>query len=43
MIEVEGLISVETFETCPQLGRFTLRDEGRKIQGRFGSLEIKKK
>ncbi len=28
-IQVEKLICVEKFENVPQLGRFTLRDEGR--------------
>uniref|UniRef100_A0A7S0IV71 GTP-eEF1A C-terminal domain-containing protein n=1 Tax=Calcidiscus leptoporus TaxID=127549 RepID=A0A7S0IV71_9EUKA len=31
VIEVEQSICVETFEACPQLGRFTLRDEGKTI------------
>ena len=30
-IQVEKLICVEKFENVPQLGRFTLRDEGRTI------------
>lgn len=30
-IEVEKQICVELFENVPQLGRFTLRDEGRTI------------
>jgi len=31
-IEIEnGAICCETFEACPQLGRFTLRDEGKTI------------
>ena len=30
-IEVEKAICVELFENVPQLGRFTLRDEGRTI------------
>ena len=29
--QVENLIRVEKFENVPQLGRFTLRDEGRTI------------
>merc|ERR1712048_494766 len=29
VIEVEQPISIETFDSCPQLGRFTLRDEGK--------------
>jgi peptide chain release factor subunit 3 len=31
IIEVEQIICVETFESCQQLGRFTLRDEGKTI------------
>eukprot|EP00302_Diacronema_sp_CCMP2436_P036331 CAMPEP_0179985536 /NCGR_PEP_ID=MMETSP0984-20121128/1738_1 /TAXON_ID=483367 /ORGANISM="non described non described, Strain CCMP 2436" /LENGTH=103 /DNA_ID=CAMNT_0021904235 /DNA_START=492 /DNA_END=803 /DNA_ORIENTATION=- len=31
IIEVEQNICVETFDVCPQLGRFTLRDEGKTI------------
>ncbi len=31
VIEVEQAICCETFETAPQLGRFTLRDEGKTI------------
>jgi len=31
IIEVEQPICVETFESAPQLGRFTLRDEGKTI------------
>ena len=30
-IQVEKPICVEKFENVPQLGRFTLRDEGRTI------------
>lgn len=30
-IQVEKPICVELFENVPQLGRFTLRDEGRTI------------
>ena len=32
VIEIEGgAVCCETFEACPQLGRFTLRDEGKTI------------
>jgi len=31
VIEVEQPVCIETFDSCPQLGRFTLRDEGRTI------------
>lgn len=31
VIDVEQNICVETFDVCPQLGRFTLRDEGKTI------------
>lgn len=31
VLEVEQNICVDTFESCPQLGRFTLRDEGKTI------------
>ena len=31
VIEMEQPVCVETFESCPQLGRFTLRDEGKTI------------
>jgi len=31
IIEVEQNICIETFDACPQLGRFTLRDEGKTI------------
>lgn len=31
VIEVEQQICVETFDACAQLGRFTLRDEGKTI------------
>lgn len=31
IIEVEQSVCIETFEQCPQLGRFTLRDEGKTI------------
>jgi len=31
VIEVEQPVCIETFESCPQLGRFTLRDEGKTI------------
>ena len=30
-IEVEQPVCIETFDKCPQLGRFTLRDEGKTI------------
>jgi len=30
-IEVEQAVCIETFDKCPQLGRFTLRDEGKTI------------
>ncbi len=36
-IQVEKLICVEKFENVPQLGRFTLRDEGRTIA--IGKIE----
>jgi peptide chain release factor subunit 3 len=32
-IETQGLICLETFADHPQLGRFTLRDEGEYSQG----------
>ena len=31
VIEVEQPVCIEPFDTSPQLGRFTLRDEGRTI------------
>lgn len=32
VVELEnGAVCCETFESCPQLGRFTLRDEGKTI------------
>lgn len=32
VVEIEnGAVCCETFEACPQLGRFTLRDEGKTI------------
>jgi len=31
IIETEQVICVEQFDVCPQLGRFTLRDEGKTI------------
>lgn len=31
IIEVEQAICCETFDAAPQLGRFTLRDEGKTI------------
>ncbi|KAF0685421.1 Aste57867_22687 [Aphanomyces stellatus] len=41
-IEVEQSITVETFETLPQLGRLTLRDEGKTIAvGKIVKLESK--
>lgn len=36
-IQVEKLICIEKFENVPQLGRFTLRDEGRTIA--IGKIE----
>jgi len=36
-IQFEQLIGVEKFENVPQLGRFTLRDEGRTIA--IGKIE----
>ena len=31
IIETEQVVCVEPFDVCPQLGRFTLRDEGKTI------------
>jgi len=31
IIETEQVVCLEQFDTCPQLGRFTLRDEGKTI------------
>ena len=31
VIETEQVVTVEPFDLCPQLGRFTLRDEGKTI------------
>jgi len=31
IIELEQPVCIETFDSCPQLGRFTLRDEGKTI------------
>jgi len=31
IIETEQVVCIEPFEVCPQLGRFTLRDEGKTI------------
>jgi len=31
IIEVDQPITIETFSECSQLGRFTLRDEGKTI------------
>jgi len=31
VVEVEQAVCIEPFDVCPQLGRFTLRDEGRTI------------
>lgn len=30
-VAVEKAICMESFDVCPQLGRFTLRDEGRTV------------